>query len=127
MQSSRGHHDRDDAISAAAVSTRSPSGLSLSGDTGNSHVGEGEGCDARVADRNESSKARSVGSAADETDGLDGGGKEECMALVVRPGIGRCGDWGKGSASLQILGAESESTTEAYDIMIDIEIVKHET
>jgi hypothetical protein len=38
-----------------------------------------------VADRNESSKSRSVGSAADETDGLDGVGKEECMALVVPP------------------------------------------
>jgi hypothetical protein len=42
-----------------------------------------------VADRNESSKRRSVGSAADVTDGLHGGGKEECMASVVPPDKGK--------------------------------------
>jgi len=53
-----------------------------------------------VADRNESSKARSVGSVADETDGLDGGGKEECMALVVRPGMRSMRRLGKGCSRL---------------------------
>ena len=57
---------------------------------------ECERCNVRgVADRNESSKARSVGSAADETDGLNGRGNGGGIR-----GVGGAAGLGKGCSRL---------------------------
>jgi hypothetical protein len=70
-QGDSGDHDRDDTIAAATDQS------GASGDTGNSRV------------RRMGSQI-GVGSAADETDGLDGGGMKS-MALAAPP------EWGKGA------------------------------
>lgn len=64
-----------------------------------------------AADRDDSSKERSVVSAADETDEFDGGVKEECMALpmAVSPGMRTMRRLGKGSFRLPRCAVRSGS------------------